>query len=148
MSVPESRANKPAIQVDRVLFWAMVAVILAWGGFLLGFPESAGEAVDRTYKWLSREVGVVYQWAVAAAIVVLAVIAFGRYGRYRLGGKDAPRAYSTFSWVAMLFCTGIGGGLLYWAPIEWAFYVDTPPFGLEPGSAEALEWAPAYGFFH
>lgn len=148
MSDSESRARTPTVQVDRVLFWAMVAVILAWGTFLLGFSEFAGEAVEKTYAWIAREVGVVYQWAVAAAIVVLAVIAFGRYGGYRLGGKDAPFAYSTFSWAAMLFCTGIGGGLLYWAPIEWAFYVDSPPFGLQPGSADALEWAPAYAFFH
>ena len=148
MSDSKSRVRTPAVQVDRVLFWAMVAVILAWGTFLLGFSEFAGEAVEKTYTWIAREVGVVYQWAVAAATVVLAVIAFGRYGGYRLGGKDAPFAYSTFSWAAMLFCTGIGGGLLYWAPIEWAFYVDSPPFGLQPGSAEALEWAPAYAFFH
>ena len=148
MSDSESRAGTSAVQVDRVLFWAMVAVILAWGIFLLGFPDSAGDATDRTYSWIAREVGVFYQWIVMTAIVVLAVIALGRYGSYRLGGKDASRDYSTFSWVSMLFCTGIGGGLLYWAPIEWAFYVDTPPFGLEPGSAEALEWAPAYGFFH
>ncbi|MYA30449.1 MAG: BCCT family transporter [Gammaproteobacteria bacterium] len=138
----------PAVQVDRVLFWAMVAVIVAWGTILLGFPEFAGKAVDSTYSWIAGEVGVVYQWAVAAATIVLAVIALGRYGRYRLGGKDARPAYSTFSWVAMLFCTGIGGGLLYWAPIEWVYYADTPPFGLEPGSAEALEVAPAYAFFH
>ena len=148
MSDSESRVRAPTVQIDRVLFWAMVAVIVAWGVFLLGFSEFAGEAVEKTYTWIAREVGVVYQWAVAAATVVLAVIALGRYGGYRLGGKDAPFAYSTFSWAAMLFCTGIGGGLLYWAPIEWAFYVDTPPFGVQPGSAEALEWAPAYAFFH
>jgi len=148
MSDSGSGARMPAVEVDRVLFWGMVAVILAWGTFLLGFPEFAGGAIDRTYSWIAREVGVLYQWIVVAAIVVLAVIAFSPYGHFRLGGKDAPRAYSTFSWASMLFCTGIGGGLLYWAPIEWAFYVDTPPFGLEPGSAQALEWAPAYGFFH
>ena len=148
MSGKASAAGAPAIEVDRVLFWATVAVILAWGVPLLAFPQAAAEIIETVYEWIAREIGVVYQWAVLAAVVVLAVIAFSRYGAYRLGGEDASRDYPTFSWVSMLFCAGIGGGLVYWAPIEWAFYVDTPPFGLASGSPEALEWAGAYGIFH
>ena len=148
MSGKTSTAGAPAIEVDRVLFWATVAVILAWGVPLLAFPQAAAEIIETVYEWIAREIGVFYQWAVLAAVVVLAVIAFSRYGAYRLGGEAASRDYSTFSWVSMLFCAGIGGGLVYWAPIEWAFYVDTPPFGLAPGSPEALEWAGAYGIFH
>ena len=148
MSGNASAAGTPAIEVDRVLFWATVAVILAWGIPLLAFPQTATEVIERVYDWIAQEIGVVYQWAVLAVTVVLAVIAFSGYGAYRLGGRDSKKDYSTFSWVSMLFCAGIGGGLVYWAPIEWAFYVDTPPFGLAPGSAEALEWAGAYGIFH
>ena len=136
------------MEVDRVLFWAAIAVILAWGVPLLAFPQTAAEVIERLYDWVAQEIGVVYQWAVLAAIVMLGVIAFSGYGAYRLGGRHSKKDYSTFSWISMLFCAGIGGGLVYWAPIEWAFYVDTPPFGLAPGSAEALEWAGAYGIFH
>ena len=35
-----------------------------------------------------------------------------------------------------------------WAPIEWAYYIDAPPFGAEPRSAEATAWAATYGIFH
>jgi BCCT family betaine/carnitine transporter len=38
--------------------------------------------------------------------------------------------------------------LLFWAPIEWGYYFDAPPFGADPGSASAAEWASAYGMFH
>ena len=148
MSDSATRAGASPIKVDRVLFWATVAVILAWGVPLLAFPQASADVIERVYQWIAQEIGVVYQWAVLAAIVVLAVIAFSGYGAYRLGGRGSKKDYSTFSWVSMLFCAGIGGGLVYWAPIEWAFYVDTPPFGLAPGSAEALEWAGAYGIFH
>ena len=48
----------------------------------------------------------------------------------------------------MLFCAGIGAGLLYWSTAEWASYMDQPPFGVAPGSAEAREWAATYGIFH
>ena len=148
MKEPDSTPRESGITVDRVLFWATILIILAWGVPLLAFPDASAAAIESVYNWIAYEIGVLYQWAVAAAIIVLAVIALGKYGHYRLGGEDAERAYPTFSWVSMLFCAGIGGGLVYWAPIEWAFYVDTPPFGLAPESPQALEWAATYGIFH
>lgn len=32
--------------------------------------------------------------------------------------------------------------------IEWAYYYQSPPFQLEPGSEEAVRWAATYGIFH
>ncbi len=48
----------------------------------------------------------------------------------------------------MLFCAGVGGGLMFWAPVEWAYYFDSPPFGVEPRSTAAADWASTYGVFH
>ena len=48
----------------------------------------------------------------------------------------------------MLFCAGVATGIIYWGTIEWAYYVDSPPFGLEPGSNLAIEYASTYGMFH
>ena len=48
----------------------------------------------------------------------------------------------------MLFCAGVATGILYWGTIEWAHYYIGPPFGVEPRSAEAVEWAATYGMFH
>ena len=79
---------------------------------------------------------------------VLLWFAFGRYGRVRFGGPDAKPEFRTLSWVAMLFCAGIGTSLLYWATIEWVYYYQAPPFGVEPGSAAAAEWGATYGLFH
>jgi len=42
----------------------------------------------------------------------------------------------------------VGAGLLYWAVIEWGYYINTPPYGLEPRSNDAIEWAASYGLFH
>ena len=48
----------------------------------------------------------------------------------------------------MLFCAGVGAGLMYWCATEWAYYFQAPPFGAEPRSAAAAEWASTYGLFH
>jgi BCCT family betaine/carnitine transporter len=75
-------------------------------------------------------------------------LASSRHGARRLGSQDDRPEFSTWSWMAMLFCAGIGAGLLYWSTIEWAFYIDSPPFDLAPGSVDAGEWAATYGMFH
>jgi BCCT family betaine/carnitine transporter len=66
----------------------------------------------------------------------------------RLGGADGRPEFRTPSWLAMMFCAGVGAGLLYWAAIEWGYYIDKPPYGFAARSPEAIEWAASYGVFH
>ncbi len=134
--------------IDRVLFGTTVALIAAASVPMALSPDAAGELVAGVYSWIAERFGLLYQWATLAAIVILVWIAVGRHGAKRLGGQDVQPEFSTWSWAAMLFSAGIGAGLLYWSSIEWAFYMDTPPFGIEPGTASAREWAAAYGIFH
>ena len=134
--------------VDWPLFAASATLILGVCGAMALVPEQSSVLVAAVYDWIAGQLGLLYQWMTIGAFVVLAVIAFGKYGRRRLGGEDAKTDYSNFSWMAMLFCAGIGAGLMYWSVIEWAYYLDTPPLGLEVDSPEAREWAATYGIFH
>ena len=121
------------------LFGVSIPILLA--------PETAGAVVTAVYDWMAREMGLIYQWATLFTLAFLAWLALGRHGS-RVLGRTAKPDYGNASWMAMLFCAGIGGGLMYWSTIEWAFYVDQPPFGVEPGSVAAREWAATYGIFH
>jgi BCCT family betaine/carnitine transporter len=135
-------------EVDRVLFSASLIVLVAVGVPMIVAPEASGTVVTDLYSWIAQEIGLFYQWMTVGATIVLLVLAFGKYGERRLGGVNTLPDYSNLSWMAMLFCAGIGAGLLYWSAIEWASYLDTPPFGLDAGSPEAMEWAATYGIFH
>lgn len=75
-------------------------------------------------------------------------IVFSDIGQIKLGDPDEAPEFKTASWAAMLFCGGIGASILYWGAIEWAYYYQSPPFQLEPGSEEAVRWAATYGIFH
>ena len=142
------RRERMKPRIDWVLFTSSVGLIVAVCIPMALAPERSSEVVGAMYQWIAGELGLLYQWMVIAATVVLAVIAFGKYGRIRLGGEHVAKEFSDLSWMSMLFCAGIGAGIMYWAPIEWAYYVDTPPFGAEPNSPEAQEWAATYGIFH
>ncbi|MDB2653464.1 BCCT family transporter [Luminiphilus sp.] len=132
--------------VDRVNFVLTISVMLALAIPLLLFPEASALALQTAYNWLATNFGWLYILTAITAFGAVLFIAFGPYARVRLG-DEAPE-FSTASWIAMLFAAGIGSGMMYWASIEWAFYVDTPPFGAEPRSAEAYIWASSFGLHH
>jgi BCCT family betaine/carnitine transporter len=134
--------------IDRVSFGACLAIILLASVPLILYPESGGEMLVQVYNTIASELGFLYLAAGLAALVFLAWLAFGRYGNVLLGAAGERPDFRTSSWAAMLFCAGIGAGLMAWAPIEWGYYYDAPPFGVEARSPMAAEWASTYGIFH
>lgn len=135
-------------QVDWITFATCLAIILAVCLPLSAFPDAGGRVILSSYRFIASEFGFLYMLAGAALLVLLAWLAAGRYGPVVLGTADDRPEFSDYSWAAMLFCAGIGGGLMFWAPVEWAYYFAAPPFGVEPRSLAAADWASAYGIFH
>lgn len=134
--------------LDKTNFTATLFVIFLVSVPLVLNPEGGAALVQQSYAFIATNFGWLYAVAGIGAILVLAWLAFGRYGKVRLGAADETPEYSTYSWIAMLFCAGVGAGLMYWSAIEWAYYYDGPPFGAEPHSVEAAKWASSYGIFH
>ena len=144
---PEHQSS-PGGKVDFTLFGFTVALIVLAAISLALFPDSAARNIQNIYSAIAENLGIFYQWAAIAVVGFMVWIALSRYGTIRLGRDNDEPEFSLFSWVAMLFCAGIGAGLLYWASIEWAMYINAPPYGVEPNSVEAIEWATSYGLFH
>ena len=135
-------------KIDKPAFVTSVAIIVVVSIPLALSPDTAGVFLQDLYDYIAREFGVVFLLASAGANGFLIWLAFSRYGTLKLAADDQPPEFDTMSWIAMLFCAGIGGGLIYWCGTEWAFYYQSPPFGAEPFSTEAAEWASTYGLFH
>ncbi len=97
---------------------------------------------------MTDKLGFLYLALGLAAFFFMIYIVFSDIGQIKLGDADEAPEFKTASWAAMLFCGGIGASILYWGTIEWAYYYQSPPFQLEPGSEEAIRWAATYGIFH
>jgi BCCT family betaine/carnitine transporter len=134
--------------IDKQVFWpaliSVVSVIIP----LMAFPAESQRVLDRIFGFITSQFGSLYLWFTFAAFVVLLWFAFGRYGKVKFGGEDARPEFRKLSWIAMLFCAGIGTSLLYWATIEWVYYYQAPPFGLSPRTPAAADWAAMYGMYH
>ena len=142
------REPMPQQRIDWINFWTCVALILGISVPLALNPDAGGTLLQRIYTFISEGFGIFYLLASVLCIGLLAWLATSRFGRIRLSSHGEEPEFSTLSWIAMLFCAGIGAGLMYWCVIEWTYYYATPPLGAEPRSVAAAEWASTYGMFH
>lgn len=136
------------LKIDRILFFTATFLVFLVCLPMGLMPERSGELVSQAYNWIASNLGFLYQWFAVGSIVFLLWLGLGRFGSIRLGEEGESPEFSDFSWAGMLFCAGTGASLLVWAGVEWAFYYDTPPYGVLPRSTEAMEWGSAYGLFH
>ena len=134
-------------RIDWPSFGLSAAIVLFSSIPLLLYPEASTAFLEKLYAYIAKEFGVLYLLASVGAIGFLVWLACSRFGALRLGDDTRPE-FSELSWAGMLFCAGVGAGLLYWCGVEWAYYFDAPPFGAEPRSTAAAEWASTYGLFH
>jgi BCCT family betaine/carnitine transporter len=134
--------------IDWFIFVGGTACLLAMVIPIVVAPDWSAGIIAVAFNTLTGQLGVFYVIAACTVFVFLLALAFSKNGQRVLGPADQPPAHSKFSWVAMLFCTGIGSSLIYWSAVEWTFYFDAPPFGTEPKSDAAILWASSYGLFH
>lgn len=134
--------------IDKAVFWPALVVVVGAVIPLIVYPDQSTEVLGIVLGGVTDSLGSVFLWFTIACFGLLMWLAFGRYGSVRFGGPDAKPEFRAMSWVAMLFCAGIGTSLLYWATIEWVYYYQVPPFGIAAQTPEAAEWAAMYGMFH
>ncbi len=135
-------------RIDWPSFGLCAFILLAASIPLFAYPSESEAVLEALYGFIASEFGILYLLASVAAIGFLVWLAVSRYGSAKLGDADESPEFREISWVGMLFCAGVGAGLLYWCATEWAYYYDAPPFAAKPRSVEAQEWASTYGMFH
>jgi len=81
-------------------------------------------------------------------ILLSAFFLFSRYGTMKFGDDDEKPEFNAFSWIAMMFCSGVAGAVMFWSIVEPLFNLASPPQFAEPLSRQAFEWAMAYVLLH
>ena len=74
-------------------------------------------------------------------IVALLFLVFSKYGKIRLGGKDAKPEYSTFSWLSCLFMAGCGIGIVFYCQEPILHYFNNPYTGNVPGEPISVAYS-------
>ena len=149
----DTNIQRWGFDIHPVVFPVALAIIAAFIALTIFGPQF-GVPIAEGYNWLFGFIGDTFGWfyllVVNVFIVVLLYFAFSKYGNIKIGGVEAEKEFSDFSWMAMLFSAGMGIGLMFFSVLEPVYYFNTPPafFGVESGTQGAAAAAMAQTFFH
>lgn len=132
--------------IDKQLMAISLSVILFVVVGLALYPEQGNAIASQLFNTLTNHFGEMFLFFGFFSVIFLGWIALGKYGDIKLG--NAKPEYSQFTYLAMMVCAGLGSATVYWAFVEWGYYYMSPPFGVEPYSPMAAEWATSYNMFH
>lgn len=135
-------------KIDSRIFIPAYTVLLITSMTIIKSPGSSYRIITSVQDYILQNFGFLFIWYGLFAIGFVLWVSFSIYGKIKLGDQEEEPEFSLFSWASMLFCSGIGAGLVYWGAIEWAYYFSEPPLGVEAGTYKAAELAVAYGLFH
>ena len=142
-------ADNPITTIDWPVF------ILS-GGFLLLFVATAlfdlsflSGVVNSAFGGATKLFGAYWQVLMLLTFIIALGVAASDSGRARLGNLSAPDI-STYKWVAIIMCTLLAGGGVFWAAAEpMAHFITSPPlFGVESASPAAVYPALAQSYMH
>ncbi|OFB61384.1 BCCT family transporter [Synergistes jonesii] len=133
-------------RIDKLLVGVSMLVVFFVTGCLYFLPESSLKVAKSIFNILTDIFGAPVLLLTFIGLIVLVFLAFTKYGKIQLG--EGKPEFSTFSWVAMMISCGLGSATVYWAFIEWAYYIGTPGLGIAVGSKLAYEMSVTYSMFH
>ena len=131
-------------------------VFILSGGFLMLFVATAvfdidflSDTVSQAFGGATQMFGAYWQVLMLLTFVIAIGVAVSGSGRARLGNLSEPDI-STYKWVAIIMCTLLAGGGVFWAAAEpMAHFINSPPlFGVESSSPAAVYPALAQSYMH
>jgi choline/carnitine/betaine transport len=145
----EIRAVDRDAPVDYIVFGASMALTVAFVLWGVIAPASLANTATSVLNATIDATGWIYVLTTFGFVALMLMLAISRYGRIRLGRDDERPEFSTFSWISMMFATGMGIGLIFWGVAEPLSHLLTPPMGMsEAGSPESAQRGLEYTVFH
>lgn len=143
----EQRNRRAAIDAPVTITAAALTILFLIVG--VTFSDEMRVAGEHIYAFIARQFGWVFVMSTAGFVFFILYLAFSKYGRVKLGNPGDEPAYSTFSWIAMMFALGVGIGLIFYGAYEpVTLWAEPPPGGPPPRTDAAAVVAMQYSIFH
>ena len=124
----------------------VIAVLIAI--FAIFFSNTFKSLSNYIFIFLTNRFGWLYLLAMLFFVVFSLFVAVSKFGKIRLGENDSKPEYSNISWFAMLFCAGMGVGLVFWGISEPLSHYLNPISSVTPSSKDSIDFAFKSVFMH
>ena len=95
--------------------------------------------------------GSIWLIMVVAISIVAFFLGFSDLGSLKIGGQDEKPSLKLFDWCAVLICTLLAGGGVFWSAAEPLIHFLSPPSyfsNINGGTQEAVDYSLAVSFLH
>ena len=148
MNQATDKGNGIDLRPEWGIFIPSVLVIILISIPAVLYPKAAEEVVAAIYQPFAANFGTLYLWITVGLIVLCVYFACSRYGDIKFGDPDEKPEFPLSSWIAMIFCSGVAGAVMFWSIIEPLWDIVQPPQYAAPMSTQAYDWALAYLLLH
>ncbi len=128
----------------KITFLIVMALLV----FGLNFPQKFAEVTKLVNIELFKHFGSFYMIFAFLTLIALIVIGISPLGKVKIGGKEAKPRFKYHSWLSMLFCTGMGVGIMFWSVAEPLYHFANPPVNGITDTYEQQITAFKMSFFH
>lgn len=129
--------------------WALVIIpiiaVFTLSIILIFYPTSSQKVLQGCRSFLCRQLTPYYLTVGLFFLISTLFLGFSKWGKIRLGSKDAKSEYSTLKWGMMIFTSTMSADIIFYSLCEWMMYANEPLIESKP---EKLEWSLTYSLFH
>ncbi|ERG96824.1 BCCT family transporter [Haloquadratum walsbyi] len=153
----DTNIQRLGFDIHPIVFPISLVVIITFVAATIALGDQAASVYNNIFNFVNGNFGWFYITSVNLFIITVIYFAASKYGNIRIGGVEAEKEFSDFSWMAMLFSAGMGIGLMFFSVAEpmWHFgssasdfMVVPPAFDVAGGTAAAATASMATTFFH
>lgn len=132
----------------NAVFIVSLVISLCLTLFAILFSEQFSNLSNALFSGVTTCFSWLYLLAMFGFVIFVIGVACSKYGKIKLGPDDSKPEYNTFSWFAMLFCAGMGVGLVFWGISEPVSHYISPIAGIAPATPEAADFAIQASYMH
>ena len=139
-----------AKKIDWAIFLPPALILLVFVVIGIVAPDAFNTGASAAFSFTTKYFSWFYALGSTFLVAFCLWAGFSKYGKIKLGGKDAKPEMSFFTWFAVALTSGIAIGIVYWGVAEPLTNLMSPPgfTGWESGGADAAEGALKFNFLH
>ncbi|MEN2282019.1 BCCT family transporter [Algoriphagus sp. SE2] len=132
------------------VFWPPFILLILAVFLSLVIPDFFISSLESIQEFLLINFSLGFSWVSFAMTLLGLIVFFSPLGKRRIGGQNAKPRLNRLSWFAIVLCTTIAVGILFWGSAEPLSHFIYPPDFLnnEPLSKDAANFSLGALFFH